>query len=90
MPLMKRKLQEYFSALYLDTEIEIAKPHDSEILFNKIKKRVYPKMFSVWWSQEQDEYTGPLLASLPFTFVDWKTSEMIMENKFQYEELSID
>jgi hypothetical protein len=87
---MRRKLQEYFSALYLDKEIEIVKPHDSDDVFNKIKKRVYPNMFTVWWSQEQDNYTGPLQASLPFTFVDWKTSEMIMENKFQYLELSID
>lgn len=90
LPLMRRKLQEYFSALYLDNEIEILRPHEDMEVFKKIKEHVYPKIFSIWWGQKQDEYKGPLMASLPFTYVDWKTSEMISQNKFEYEELSFD
>jgi len=87
---MKRKLQEYFSAMYLNTEIEILRPHEDLVLFEKIKRAVYPKIFSVWWGQKQDEYKGPLLASLPFTYVDWKTAEMLRNGNFKFEELSDD
>jgi hypothetical protein len=51
MPIMKRKLQEYFSALYLDTEIEMFEPHEDLKLFLKLKEHIYPKIFSIWWGQ---------------------------------------
>jgi hypothetical protein len=88
IPLMTRKLQEYFSALYLERNFEMSTPHNDLKLFEEIKQTIYPKIFNIWWGQKKDEFKGPILASLPFTFVDWKTAELCRDGKFDIKELT--
>ena len=88
VPFMIRKVREFFSAYFLDREIVMDKPHSSLEQFEKIKNRLYPKLFTIHWGQKQDEFKLPLVASMPFSFVDWKTMELIKEGSFDFDELA--
>jgi hypothetical protein len=85
---MNRKLEEFFSAMYLQAGNEMSEPHEDEALVEKLKLQIYPKIFTVFWGQKQTKFRNPIMASLPFTFVDWKTMELMKEGKFDIDELN--
>ena len=85
---MMRKLSDTFSAVYLQTDVAINKPHEDEALITKVKEKVYPKIFSINWGQKKDGFESAIVASIPFTYVDWKTMELTRDGQFEISELT--
>lgn len=90
VPLLVRKIQEFFSAVNLQQEYEMVKPHTDEKFAEKIRQTIYPKMFTIYWGQKAEEYKSPIVASHPFSYVDWKTMEQVRDGQFFMDELQLD